>query len=207
MRTAERAREVVLSAEKRLRDLVGVAASEGDYDLAQSVAGWAKLLGEIVADSPIGARNSSVGASAIPSKPDADQARRPSPNRPSRRPSKKDYPRFFRSGDQLVKIGWSKKDRREYAHRAPRSVVDALATAVGQHGSNGKLFTSEDVLPLNDPGSGEEAPSYQVYVGLAWLKQEGLIDQQGRSGYRSKARGRLADAISNAWEKLGEPPL
>ncbi len=43
---------------------------------------------------------------------------RRSSHHPARRRPADDYPRFFRRGDELVKVGWSKKDRREYNHRA-----------------------------------------------------------------------------------------
>jgi hypothetical protein len=114
-----------------------------------------------------------------------------------------DYPKFFRRGKELVKVGWSKTDRDEYIHRSPRRVVDALVGAIKQLGTRGKLFTSEDFLPLKDPDDGSDFPPYQGYLAMVWLKQLGLVEQHGRRGGYSLVRDRSIDStITTAWEEL-----
>jgi hypothetical protein len=61
-----------------------------------------------------------------------------------------------------VKIGWSKNEREKYEHKALRRVVDAFAAAITRRAANGRLFTSDDLMPLKDPDTGEEIPGHQA---------------------------------------------
>ena len=119
-----------------------------------------------------------------------------------RAPKKGQYPQFYREGDYLVKVAWSKKERGEYQHKAPRRVAELLATAIRQHSGNGRLFTSEDIFPLKDPQGGGDVPSYQAYAALAWFRQSGLVQPHGRRGYTVKKNGRLSELLAAAWEHL-----
>jgi hypothetical protein len=93
-----------------------------------------------------------------------------------------EYPRFQRRGDELVKVGWSKKDRREYHHRAPKRAVEALLAAIQRLAPDGSVFTSDQFQNLQDPATGNVFPSYQLFVALAWLRQLELVQQHGRKG-------------------------
>ena len=112
------------------------------------------------------------------------------------------YPKFLRLKDELVKIGWSKREKKEYQHKAPRRVVDCLVDRLLSLGGNGNLFTTEDLLPLHDPTDGADVPSYQLYVCLAWLRHENLVHQQGRQGYRLADASALRHALATCWEHL-----
>src|SRR3990170_3751503 len=159
MDTAKQARQVLSVAEQKLRELVGVAAAAGDYASAEQLMAWARTVGEL-AQEPT---STDVLTAAPASSPPPSAARRP-----RRTPAKGEYPRFVRRGDYLVKIGWSKTDRKEYEHKAPRRVIDALADAIARRSNKGKIFTAEDVFPLRDPQDGSDIPGYQAYVALAW---------------------------------------
>jgi hypothetical protein len=106
-----------------------------------------------------------------------------------------------------VKIGWSKKERKEYEHKAPRRVIDALAAAIARHGHNGRRFTTEQIMPIKDPETGDDLPGYQVYVALNWLKTAGLLDKHGRQGYTATKPATLPDTLARAWQKLPESRL
>lgn len=213
MDTQKQAAEVLADAERRLRELVGTAASAGEYDEAERVTQWARALGIMACE----ARNDGCGAgeTGLTAVPDEgvgcrDAGRRSDSSRDGaarrgRQAHRKDkYPKFFRRGDQLVKIGWSKKEREEYQHKAPRRVIDALAAAIARRSGNGRLFTSDDVMPLKDASTGEEMPGYQAYVALAWFKHAGIVKQHGRSGYSAKNGPHLAEAVGASWEKVPE---
>lgn len=101
---------------------------------------------------------------------------------PSKGP-KGDYPRFERDGDRLVKIGWSKKNKEAYEHRAPREAVDAFVRHLASHVAPGKVFAMEDVMPVPDPGTGVDLPAYQAYLVLAWLRHVGAVEKKGKDGY------------------------
>lgn len=109
-------------------------------------------------------------------------------------------PRFERDGDRLVKVAWSKRDRREYEHRAPREVVFFLLDAVRRNKGEGALFESQHILPLVE--NGREIPSYQAYLVLAWLREEGIIRKKGRNGYILKPQTATAERIDELWKAL-----
>ena len=109
------------------------------------------------------------------------------------------YPYFERDRDKLVKIGSSKKDRRTYEHRAPREAIMAFAGAVNQHAGGGTLFAMDDVLPVMD---GDEVPTYQAYLALAWLRSVGVVDRKGKEGYVVRNDGCSLDEINRYWNAL-----
>lgn len=226
MATIEQAIEALAEAERRLRDLVGQAAAVGEYDAVGQIAEAARTMGAIARtwrNGDLSARPVSGGTAAMnaaaqpgasiepgeapapPAGPAGTRRRGRRPARQSKRaPARGEYPKFFRRGDQLIKIGWSRKGRREYEHKAPRPVVDALAAAISRRAGGGRLFTSDQVMPLKDPATAEELPGYQAYVALAWFKSAGLVKQHGRSGYSVKNGNGLAEAVRSSWQKLPE---
>jgi len=193
MDTAKQAAEVLSATERKLRELLGAAASSGDYETAERIMVWAKAIGTL-------ANGSQDGPSPLRELP-MPQARA-EVRRSKRASAKGEYPRFFRRGDQLIKIGWSKKARAEYEHKAPRRVIDALAAAIARRSGNGKVFTAEDLFPLKDPHDGSEIPGYQEYVALAWLRSIAVVERRGRQGYVVSNIGVMPSRIEQHWESL-----
>jgi hypothetical protein len=119
----------------------------------------------------------------------------------SRRRSARDYPRFKRDGDRLIKVAWSKRDRDEYEHRAPGRVVQMLVDTIRKKKGDGRIFEATDVMPIKDPSTRQEVPSYQSYLALAWLRHEGLVTKKGRDRYMLKAAA-TPERIGELWEAL-----
>jgi len=227
MSTAKTAGTVLAEAEAKLRELVGQAAGGGEYDLAVKLATLAKKVAELALsfDEPLPGRNPAAPMEAPPERPAPavhqrardvapdstarTRARRGVPRgskragRSARGRAKGAYPKFFREGEYLVKVSWSKKKRAEYQHKAPRRVAELLAAAMARHSGNGRMFTSEDIFPLKDPHGGD-VPSYQAYAALAWFRQCGLVQPHGRRGYTAKEHGRLSELLTATWEELSE---
>lgn len=207
--------EILRDAERRLRDLVGQAATSGEYDSVVQITEVAKAVGAL-AELPVCTSGSpSVkaglrGADAIPQPARCQSGRltdyTSKPNT-RRKKGKGVYPRFYRQNDSLVKVAWSKRERNEYEHKAPWRVVEGLAAALTRKGANGKLFTSEDILPLSDPSDGSEVPSYQAYLALAWMRAEQLVVQHGRRGYTVPSASKLPDTVSARFAALATAPL
>jgi len=125
------------------------------------------------------------------------------PKKPHRsRTAQSEYPKFVREGDSLVKIGWSRRDRKPYEHKAQRSVLRSLVQALVRVGSGGERFTVEALLPLKDTSAGSEIPDYQMYLTLAWLRSIGLIVQHGRQGYSLPEEMDLSRESELHWGKL-----
>jgi hypothetical protein len=92
------------------------------------------------------------------------------------------YPRFERQGDRLIKIAWSKKERREYEHRMAAPVLLQVAQIFAEQGGVGTPFLMDRLMPFKMP-NGEEIPSYQAYLALAWFRSLGFVESRGKDGY------------------------
>jgi hypothetical protein len=187
--------------EQGLRGLVAEAAGLGDYGSVQRIADIAKAVSALAAEG----RGEQSSSAPVPQVPSASPRHTGPGSAERRRTPPADYPRFFRRGDELVKVGWSKKDRREYNHRAPRAAVDAVAASVRHVGAKGKVFNGDALLPLKDLIDGTAIPDYQAYVALAWLKHLGVVTQEGkRSGYTLTPDKSVDSTITAAWPELAE---
>ena len=205
----EIARRELQRCEKEIQRLVGQAATEGDYDAVMELTQWAlevRQLGE-KGSRPAGFQIQPVVSSG---KPESGSSTTPGSAKSRKRKAapararKANYPKFRRSGTELVKIGWSKRKKSEYVHRSPGRVISLLAEKLEDCGADGKLFTTENVMPVADPESGGEVPSYQVYLCLAWFRHEGLVEQLGRQGYRLAVEGDLGAAAEARLKELAD---
>jgi len=193
------ATDLLGQCEREMQKLLAEAVSARDYDAVMGLTGLAKALREMAGSGseshPTGAAER---ASAAPKRASAAAARK------SAHRASSGYPHFVRRGNSLVKIGWSKREKRPYQHRIARKSVDAVVAAVMRAGASGKVFTVDNVLPVTDPSDGAPVSDYLVYVGLAWLKQVGLIDQHGRQGYSIPKIEILTETVEAAWQQLPE---
>ncbi len=121
------------------------------------------------------------------------------PTRERSRPTSK-YPRFERTDDRLIKVGWSKKDRAIYEHRTPIDAVMAVAKKFEASVGKDRYLRMDDALPatLID---GTEVPSYQAYLVLAWLRSMGAIEKQGNDGYKLIRASLDAEDIEEIWQQ------
>lgn len=209
---------VLRETERRLRELVGRAAEAGQYAEAVHLAALAQAVAELAGTAEPGggqggepqfywrhfAPTATGPAPRIPAARGARSARagRKAPSPAKQRPAGA-YPRFYREGDRLVKVAWSKKRRTEYQHRATWRVCQLVAQEIEARAGGG-VFTSDDLIPLRDPQDKREVPSYQVYAVLAWFREAGLIAQHGRRGYTVRTPD-LTAAVQQAWAELCEP--
>ncbi|MEY2714610.1 MAG: hypothetical protein RIT24_953 [Planctomycetota bacterium] len=109
------------------------------------------------------------------------------------------YPKFLRTGSELIKIGWSKKEGQEYVHRVRREYLMATVTRIAQVASTRSPFVMDDLAPVQ--AGGKELPSYLVYVTMKWLCHEGLVEHVGRAGYEVRTSTLTVDA-ERAWQGL-----
>jgi hypothetical protein len=191
--------KVIRRAEDELRAQAQRALTEGRY---RDVAIIARLADDL---AQLAERESLSNGSTV----DATNPVVPCPNRSSvsrrsqvmeRNP--KSFPRFEREGERLVKVAWSKRDRSHYEHKAPFNVVNLLIAAIRSKKGVGARFTAPDVLPLIDPRSGTEIPSYQSYLALGWLRHEGVVVKYGRDTYSLKPMAATEAHIAELWEGL-----
>lgn len=194
-----RAYDIISNAEQGLRDLMQAALTEKRYRDLGEVAPLADALAEMrrcpssghaETMGPVSAR-SEVESNAVETK-----------NSDVRVKQQVDvYPRFERDGDKLIKIAWSKKDRNEYEHRAPREVVFAVGDVLASKVSPGGIFAMDKFMPFKDP-DGNDIPSYQAYLALAWFRVLGFVESRGKEGYSIAGSSLKEAAIRDAWNSL-----
>jgi hypothetical protein len=190
---------ILSKAQAELRSLLEQALVESRYTDVAEIARIADSLARLGANSGQASSEGEapVSRSQAPAPRGALPVHTTRPGRPSR-----SFPRFEREGDKLVKIAWSKKDRAEYEHKAPRQVVDLLIEAIRSRKGEGAKFEAPDVLPLTDRKSRKEVPSYQSYLALAWLRHEGVVAKHGRDGYSLKPTAATPERLTELWEAL-----
>lgn len=182
----DKTRKILKEAEESLRALVTGAAAEGEYDAVVELARTARAIEALWVNSESESENvTSKGAIS----------------RPRSQGTRKTYPEFFRANEFLVKVGWSKRHRAEYEHRAPRGALMALASVLEKRRKHSNRFLTDDIFPLQDLKS-DPIPGYQGYVCLAWLVSVGAVERQGRQGYRIVEQRPLRDLIDEQWPSV-----
>lgn len=194
----DQAAEAIRDCESRLRQLMAQASAAGHYDEVATLMLWAKSIASTIDldDQPeMGViPDAATAESNTPTQPVAARHKTAKSNRPQ-------YPQFGRFRNELLKIGWSKKKKKEYQHRASRQVADLLCSRLDEF--KGKDFTSEEILPLVGE-DGLEVPSYQAYLCLAWFRETGMITKNGRHGYFVDKNIDLKSALEQQWKLLPE---
>lgn len=179
--------KILAKCEAELRALVVSGADSGDYDAVIQIISWAKQLSAM-----------SAGGT------DSTTEKRTASNFNKKRSVRSAYPRFARRGDQLVKFGWSKREKSEYEHKASHQAALVLGRVAAEAGKDGRIFQINALLPLRNPTDGSEIPDYQVYLIIAWWRSAALLDQHGRQGYSIPKAGQLLQSVESAWVKLAE---
>ena len=177
--------KVLARCEADLRALLASAADSGDYDAILRITSWAKQIALLSGVTPEVAHETRLTAVSI--------------KKAVIRPT---YPQFLRRGDYLVKIGWSKREKSEYEHKAPSQAVLAMVRAALDVGKGGRIFQVSTLLSLVDAKDGSQIPDYQVYLIIAWWRSAGLLDQHGRQGYSIPNASQLQQAVESAWTNL-----
>ena len=215
MTIIEEAARVCGAAEKSLRELMQKAVSAAEYRDLPTLAKMAEQLASLASRA---SQTSEAAPEAAPSTAAAAPRRRltqrisapPAPRKRKSRPqarvrsSKSGYPKFRHTDNTLVKVGWSKKAKKEYEHRAPRTAVEAVMQSVSFAGTDGAVFTVDALVPVHDPKGQTDVPTYQVYLAIAWLRTEGILRQHGREGYSLMVEGDPYKTVEERWTAL--PP-
>jgi hypothetical protein len=198
MGTIQDARQILSGAEQSLRGLIQQGLKDQRYsdiaEIAVLADGIAGLLQGRHRNLEYGAGPTRVSSAPFVHRPLAQSA--------ARRSVKTDYPRFERDGDRLVKVGWSKKQRSPYEHKAPRAVVVAFVRHLLGVVPDKRVFSVDDVLPVADVVNGGEVPAYQIYLALAWLRRIGAVVKKGRDGYLLYHGALTESALDSQWAAL-----
>lgn len=199
---------LLTETEAKLRILIGEAADARQYEEVAKLAALAKTIEQVLTSFSTGESHANPyppPASPLGTSPTAPpQAIRGKPQNAEvngetakRKSGKQGYPRFERNGDRLVKLGWSKKDKAVYEHRASKDVVAIVSTHLAEV-PHGEIFRMDDKLPV-ELADGSVIPLYQAYLVLAWLRDCGHIDKRGKDGYVWLAENFDVAAFESTW--------
>ena len=180
---SEQSRNIMLQAETALRELLTEAAANGDYDAVAKIMAYAREVKRLVDGLANGAKmDGTVQAT--------NQVYL-------------DYPKFYRTSDnKLVMIGWSKKSRTEYEHKAPKSVLEQLSATLKEGSSNSEPVPIDKILQRLKSKSGSTLPEYFARTYLRWLRSIGLVAKHGHQGYSIKNPDNFDSVVSSHWKRL-----
>lgn len=126
------------------------------------------------------------------------ESNKPSQGRSASRKRKKDYPKYTKRGDALVKIGLSRDKKKEYKHLVPAEEYQKVIELLKSICKSKKEFNAEELVEAFD------GASYHPYIVLALLKQYGLVKLVRRGIYAFKSVNTLQDDIAAVWQNLKE---
>ncbi len=210
MKYLDQAFLAIAEAERRLRDLIGQAASDSSYREIPAIADLAKALS--ILRAPIVDNEAAADAEGVDggekdqlSNPNALDETAPSAlhGLRARQPSEREFPRFEIDANRLVKLGWSSRDKRVYEHRVNHDLVIEICNKLQEKVGARKPFKMEAFFPMRSE-QGDEIPSYQAYLVLKWLQQFDVVERKGKDGYVFKNRSFAADVVADLWAKTAQ---
>ena len=190
MNAIDHAKKMITDCECALRDLLSQAALEGDYTSLEMIASWAKFMSTL----PGIHEPCVVQAKQLSSNANLSQKVKPATVKPK-------YPFFKRNGNNLCKVGWSKKRKSEYKHNVSYEMLFDTINHFVKNMRLNKIYSTEELLPVTDRNE-QDIPSYQVYICIAWLKEIGILSQNGRQGYSISNSEDVLVTAENAWIAL-----
>ncbi len=175
-------REILLDTDRRLRQAIAEAATDGDLDavdLARNAAGRLRQMLNGLEENEQPTAVNTAGRSAIAKSATTGKSRQS-----KRTKRKNDYPKYRVQGNYLSRIGWSKKERKPYEHKVAKDVFDETVNTMVRlsHDLNGAISADQIIAKVNKSSS-VPIPSYQVYVVIGLLRDHKDIRQLGRKGY------------------------
>jgi len=188
---------ILRGAENELKKLIVRAAESGEYryiDMARSAAEEIRKLLEKVSKPSYGRRRSS-----------GRSRRRRLKSSTFVGGLERSYPLFELWKDNVVKIGWSGKLKKQYVHKIPKTTFRNSIAAMSKLGSRGAgPFSTEEIIAKARAHCSNYVPAYQVYIVLGLLRQKGCIRRAGKDGY--KIPSDLSGRVDRVWMEMGGRP-
>jgi hypothetical protein len=202
----KQAHGILRDAEVKLCELIPKALEGRRDEEAARLMELARLLADARCSRAASASGEPSEAAA-PAAAEAPRGLKPERKRKAKIKRKKasPYPKFLREGNALLKLGWSRKSKTEYEHRAPREAVLAVAARVAEVATTMTRFTVEDLGDVRTAQGEQPISNCQVYLCIAWFRRAGLLVQHGRRGYSLPlAPAKFPAKVKSAWGELRE---
>lgn len=197
MDTQTTVQKILVEADHRLRQAIADAATAGDLDgvdLARNAAGRLRQM-----INGIDATEKTVVNLSTSSPKESTSVGKAQIRKRSKRKSK--YPQYQVRGNYLCRIGWSKKEQKEYEHKVAKEVFDVTLGAMDtlSHDHSGPI-TADQIIGKVNKLSSETIPNYQIYVVIGLLRDNDDITQVGRQGYDIPHK--LREISATRWNRL-----
>ena len=193
-----------MDCESGVQQLIAEAAQEGDYGAVAALSAVAQRIADLKGEVGKDGWGILGGHSSVSRRAPAGKQPRKARRKPPKKAGRSGYPKFVRRGDNLVKIGWSKREKAEYKHRVPWTTAQQIINAIAKVGPDGIVFTSEDFLALAFKEEEGDIPTYQAYLIMTWLLQCGLAIRHGRQGYTLVDAAGLSSSLESVWKGLSQ---
>lgn len=204
MATPQTIAEILAATLQALESLAHQKLADGDFDEVTRVASAASTIRCQMLRDP----NSQLNTPSTEALDDGDSVVSATTGEARRRKSAarrrpRGYPRFYKDDDRLVKVGWSKKNRCAYEHRAGKDAVYAVLDAIRHRLSNRRTFKVEDLSgPTSSGPKNAEVPQYVQYLVVAWLESCDILEKNGRDGYSKNASGLAGRTNADLWHDI-----
>lgn len=194
-------------AENELQRATIVAVQARDYRTSTRLSELSQRISEIrsavgVGDGKVNGSDTNDESDEFSRTQEEASAESASKRKNDKGKSNSAYPRFLIREDQLVKLGWSSSNRREYEHRVPRESVEAFVEHVASLRKNRFPVTAESIVKALQKDDPPRILGYQVYVVAAWLKTLNFLLPEGRQGYFIADGVDLSSGVAAAWQDL-----
>lgn len=175
---------ILNQAEMELQEVIAIAAKDGDYKAIDLARRYAVQLHEMQAalnnSSPPAITNTNTQEEPLRTNV---QSRNLSAGT-KKKGKKSQYPKFEIEHNSLTRIGWSKKGKKEYSHKASKNIYDLTVAAMEKLSkASAGPFMAEDIIAKVNEVADQAIPAYQIYVVIGYLKDQDCVKQIGREGY------------------------
>lgn len=194
MNALRRGHEILTEAESSLKRLMEKEITAGRYEELASLALLANRLANASSTPP---PSTAPSIDPVISSTTPRPLQSASKKKKSQAKSRTLYPKFCISQKTIEKTGWSKQKKKEYRHYAPCSAAKAVAQQIDDVSANTKRWTVDDLGEIADKATGASAPGYQVYLVIAWMRSQSLIEKIDRSRYMINGNQGLTQAVSD----------
>jgi len=186
---------LLTNIETKLQELIVEAAHSCEYDIARMSSDIATQIRQMKVSFPL---DHSI-ASALPS--GSAVTTQSTDKRSTGSHRKNRYPQYEIRNETLIRIGWSKKERKEYSHKVSRILFDRTVEAMDLLFRSPKTpIPADKIMDRVTQLGSEPAPAYQVYLVIGCLRESKCIKQCGREGYT--AGPNLKHNANDLWTQI-----
>lgn len=176
--------DVLNRTELELQEVIASAAKGGDYKLIDLARRYAVQIHEMQTALNNSTNNPVSKAELKEDAPKVQMQASDISTSKKKKKKKSHYPKYEIEHNSLSRIGWSKKGKKEYSHKASKSIYSLTVAAMEKLSkASAGPFMAEDIIAKVNDTADQPIPAYQIYVVIGYLKDRECIQQIGREGY------------------------